>query len=192
MAGLDPAIHVFLAFPETKTWMPGTSSAKTRFALLPGHDDASLSIRLLTDETMPAYDNQNIFAKILRGEIPCYKVYESQHTLAFLDIMPRSPGHTLVIPKAPARGILDIADDDFAEVARTARRIARAAVRAFDAEGVIVQQFSEAASGQVVFHLHMHVMPMKAGVELLPAQTRKEDTAVLEEHATRLIAALKN
>ena len=72
--------------------MPGTSSAKTRFALLPGHDDASLSIRLLTDETMPAYDNQNIFAKILRGEIPCYKVYENQQTLAFLDIMPRLPG----------------------------------------------------------------------------------------------------
>ena len=141
---------------------------------------------------MPAYDDQNIFAKILRGEIPCYKVYENQQTLAFLDIMPRLPGHTLVIPKAPARGILDIADDDFAEVARTARRIAHAAVRAFDAEGVIVQQFSEAASGQVVFHLHMHVMPMKAGVELLPAQTRKEAATVLEDHAARLIAALKN
>ena len=141
---------------------------------------------------MPAYDDQNIFAKILRGEIPCHKVHENQHTLAFLDIMPRSPGHTLVIPKAPARGILDIEDDDFAEVARTARRIARAAVRAFDAEGVIVQQFSEAASGQVVFHLHMHVMPMKAGIDLLPAQTRKEAPAVLEDHAARMIAALKS
>jgi histidine triad (HIT) family protein len=139
---------------------------------------------------MTAYDDLNVFAKILRGEIPCYKVHENRHTLAFLDIMPRSPGHTLVIPKAPARGILDIADDDFAEVARTARRIARAAIRAFDAEGIIVQQFSEAASGQVVFHLHMHVMPMKAGVELLPAQTRKEDPVILAEHAARMIAAL--
>jgi histidine triad (HIT) family protein len=139
---------------------------------------------------MTAYDNQNIFAKILRGEIPCHRVFENRHTLAFLDIMPRSPGHTLVIPKVAACGILDIAADDFAEVARTARRIAIAAVRAFDAEGVIVQQFSEAASGQVVFHLHMHVMPMKAGRDLLPAQTRKEDPTVLEDHARRLVAAL--
>jgi histidine triad (HIT) family protein len=139
---------------------------------------------------MTAYDNQNIFAKILRGEVPCHKVLENRHTLAFLDIMPRSPGHTLVIPKLSARGILDIAADDFAEVARTARRIAIAAVRAFDAEGVIVQQFSEAASGQVVFHLHMHVMPMKAGRDLLPAQTRKEDPIVLEDHARRMVAAL--
>lgn len=141
---------------------------------------------------MTAYDNQNIFAKILRGEIPCYKVYENEHTLAFLDIMPRSPGHTLVIPKAPARGILDVAADDFAEVARTAKRIAIAAVKAFDAEGIIVQQFSEAASGQVVFHLHMHVMPMTTGVELLPAQTRSEDKKILEAHAAKMIAALES
>ena len=131
-------------------------------------------------KAMTAYDDQNVFAKILRGEIPCFKVYrETTRTFAFLDIMPRSPGHTLVIPKAPARGILDIAADDFAEVARTAKRIAVAAMKAFDAEGIILQQFSEPASGQVVFHLHMHVMPMRAGVELLPAQTRKEDVAVL-------------
>jgi histidine triad (HIT) family protein len=140
---------------------------------------------------MPAYDEQNIFAKILRGEIPCYKVYENPHTLAFLDIMPRSPGHTLVIPKAPARGILDIAGDDLAEVARTARKIARAAMAAFGAEGIVIQQFSEPASGQVVFHLHMHVMPVRAGVELLPAQTRQETPAALQEHAARMIAALE-
>jgi histidine triad (HIT) family protein len=140
---------------------------------------------------MTTYDDQNVFAKILRGEIPCYRVYENPHTLAFLDIMPRSPGHTLVIPKAAARGILDIPPDDLAEVARTAKKIAVAAVTAFDAEGIIIQQFSEAASGQVVFHLHMHVMPVKAGIELLPPQTRKEDSTVLEEHAARMIAALK-
>ena len=104
--------------------------------------------------------------------------------------MPRSPGHTLVIPKAPARGILDIAADDFAQVARTAKRIALAAIKAFNTEGIIVQQFSGAASGQVVFHLHMHVMPMRTGVELLPPQTRKEDAKVLEDHAARMIAAL--
>jgi histidine triad (HIT) family protein len=141
---------------------------------------------------MTEYDNQNIFARILHGEIPCNKVYENRHTLAFLDITPRSPGHTLVIPKAAARGILDIAADDFAEVARTARKIAIAAIKAFDAEGIIVQQFSGAASGQVVFHLHMHVMPMRTGVDLLPPQSRKEDARILEDHAARMIAALKD
>jgi len=141
---------------------------------------------------MATYDDQNIFAKILRGEIPSYRVYENRHTLAFLDTMPRSPGHTLVIPKAAARGILDIAADDFAEVARTVKKIAVATVKAFSADGVIVQQFSEAASGQVVFHLHMHVMPMRTGVELLPAQTRKEDARILEDHAARVIATLRD
>ena len=139
---------------------------------------------------MAAYDDQNVFAKILRGEIPCFEVFSDDRSFAFLDIMPRSPGHTLVIPRAPARGILDIADDDLAAVARTARRIAIAAKKAFGADGIILQQFSEPASGQVVFHLHMHVMPVRAGVELLPAQTRKEDMAVLADHAKRMIAAL--
>jgi histidine triad (HIT) family protein len=139
---------------------------------------------------MTAYDDQNVFAKILRGEIPCFEVFRDDRSFAFLDIMPRSPGHTLVIPRAPARGILDIADDDLAAVARTAKRIAIAAMTAFEAEGIILQQFSEPASGQVVLHLHMHVMPVRAGVELLPAQTRKEDMAVLADHAKRMIAAL--
>ncbi|MES5486121.1 HIT domain-containing protein [Bradyrhizobium sp. INPA03-11B] len=139
---------------------------------------------------MTGYDDQNIFAKILRGEIPSFKVDETDRTFAFLDIMPRSPGHTLVIPKAPARGILDIADDDLAAVARTAKRIAIAAMKAFAANGIIIQQFSEPASGQVVFHLHMHVMPVKEGVALLPAQTRKEEMDVLADHARRMIAAL--
>ena len=140
---------------------------------------------------MKLYDDQNVFAKILRGEIPCHKVLESQRTLAFLDIMPRSPGHTLVIPKAPARGIFDIPADDLADVARTAQTIALAAAKAFDAEGIILQQFSEAASGQVVFHLHMHVMPVRAGIELLPAQSRPEDPEVLRDNAAKLIAALR-
>lgn len=139
---------------------------------------------------MAAYDDQNVFAKILRREIPCFEVFSDDRSLAFLDIMPRSPGHTLVIPRAPARGILDIADDDLAAVARTGKRIAIAAMKAFDAEGIILQQFSEPASGQVVFHLHLHVMLVRAGIELLPAQTRKEDMAVLADHAKRMIAAL--
>ncbi len=139
---------------------------------------------------MPAYDNENIFAKILRGEIPCYKIYEDDHTLAFLDIMPRSPGHALVIPKAPARNILDISVEDFAHVARTAHKIAAAARRAFNADGITVQQFNEQAGGQAVFHLHMHVMPRSTGVALLPPMSHKESPKVLEDNATRLIAAL--
>jgi histidine triad (HIT) family protein len=140
---------------------------------------------------MTAYDINNIFAKILRGEFPCYKVYENDHVLAFLDIMPRVPGHTLVIPKAAARNILDITPDDFAHVARGTHKIAAAAMKAFKAEGITVQQFSEAASGQVVYHLHMHVMPRHDGIALLPPASRKEDGKVLEENAAKLIAALK-
>jgi len=140
---------------------------------------------------MTAYDTNNIFAKILRGELPCHKVYEDEHTLAFLDIMPRSPGHTLVIPKAPARNILDIAPDSLAHVIRTAKKIAIAGKKAFNADGITLQQFSEQAGGQVVFHLHVHVMPRVEGVALLPPASRKEDVKVLEDHTTRLIAALK-
>ena len=140
---------------------------------------------------MPRYDSDNLFAKILRGELPCHKVYEDERTFGFLDIMPRSPGHTLVIPKAPARNILDIATEDFAHVARASQKIARAAMTAFNAQGITVQQFSEAAGGQVVFHLHMHVMPRHDGVALLPPASRKEDGKVLEANAAKLIAALK-
>ena len=140
---------------------------------------------------MATYDDQNIFAKILRGDVPCYKIFEDNWTLAFLDIMPRSPGHTLVIPKVPARGILDIPADDLAGVARTAQKISQAAIKAFDAEGIILQQFSEPASGQVIFHLHVHVIPVRMGFELLPAQTRKENAKILEDHAARMIATLR-
>ena len=140
---------------------------------------------------MTVYDSNNIFAKILRGEFPCYKVYEDGHVLAFLDIMPRSPGHTLVIPKAPARNILDINVDDYLHVARATHRIAAAAKKAFDADGITVQQFNEAAGGQVVFHLHVHVMPRQDGIALLPPASRKEDTKVLEDNTAKLIAVLK-
>jgi len=140
---------------------------------------------------MTAYDSNNIFAKILRGEFPCYKVFEDDHVLAFLDIMPRSPGHTLVIPKAPARNILDINVDDYLHVARATHRIAAAAKKAFDADGITVQQFNEAAGGQVVFHLHVHVMPRQDGIALLPPASRKEDAKVLEDNTAKLIAALR-
>ena len=141
---------------------------------------------------MPAYDPNNIFAKILRGEMPSYKVYENDKVLAFLDIMPRAPGHTLVLPKAAARNILDIAPDDLAAVALAAQKVAKAAVQVFGADGVTVQQFNEGAGGQVVFHLHLHVIPRKNGVPMKPPASEKEKPDVLSEHALKLSAALKD
>jgi histidine triad (HIT) family protein len=139
---------------------------------------------------MPSYDTNNIFAKILRGELPSYKVYEDDKAFAFLDIMPRAPGHALVLPKAPARNILDVSPDDLAHVMKVAQKIAQAAMTAFAADGVTVQQFNEAAGGQVVFHLHVHVIPRHAGVLLKAPASFKEAPAVLAENAEKLKAAL--
>jgi histidine triad (HIT) family protein len=140
---------------------------------------------------MTAYDNNNVFAKILRGEFPCHKVYEDDHVLAFLDIMPRAPGHTLVVPKARARNILDIKVEDYLHVARATHKIAAAAKKAFHADGITIQQFNETAGGQVVFHLHVHVMPRQDGIALLPPASRKEDIKVLEDNASKLESALQ-
>jgi histidine triad (HIT) family protein len=139
---------------------------------------------------MPSYDANNIFAKILRGDMPCYKVYEDDKALAFLDIMPRAPGHTLVLPKAPARNILDVDPDDLTHVIKVTQRIAKAALKVFGADGVTVQQFNESAGGQVVFHLHVHVIPRKQGVALKPPASEKEKPEVLAEQAEKLKAAL--
>ena len=140
---------------------------------------------------MPAYDPNNIFAKILRGEMPSYKVYEDDKAFAFLDIMPRAPGHTLVLPKAPARNLLDVSPDDLAHVFKVVQKIAKASMRVFGADGITVQQFNESAGGQVVFHLHIHVIPRQAGVALKPPATVKEAPDVLAEQAKQLAAALR-
>jgi histidine triad (HIT) family protein len=140
---------------------------------------------------MPAYDPTNLFAKILRGELPSHKVYEDDKALAFLDIMPRAPGHVLVLPKAPVRNILDVAPDDLAHVVKVAQKIAKVSVEVFGADGVTLQQFSESAGGQVVFHLHVHVIPRKEGIALKPPASEKEAPEVLKEQAARLAAALR-
>jgi histidine triad (HIT) family protein len=140
---------------------------------------------------MSKYDPNNIFAKILRGELPAHKVYEDDKTFAFLDIMPRAPGHTLVIPKSPARTFLDISPDDLADLIKVTQKIAKAAVTVFSADGLTIQQFNEPAGGQVVFHLHIHVIPRRNGVPLKPPASVKEDPAVLSDQALRLAAALK-
>lgn len=138
-----------------------------------------------------AYDPGNIFAKILRSELPAYKVYEDDRVLAFLDIMPRAAGHVLVIPKAPARNLLDVAAGDLAAVMAVAQRIAQAQMQVFEAEGITLTQHNEKAGGQEVFHLHVHVIPRHAGVELRPPLSYKEAPEVLAEQAARLAAALK-
>ena len=140
---------------------------------------------------MPAYDQNNIFAKILRGELPCYKVYEDDKALAFLDIMPRAPGHTLVLPKAPARNILDVPADVLGHVAMVAQKVAKAGMKAFGADGVTIQQFNEGAGGQVVFHLHVHVIPRKQGVAMKPPASEKEKPEVLADHAKKIAAAIE-
>ena len=140
---------------------------------------------------MPGYDPNNIFAKILRGELPCYKIYEDDKALAFLDIMPRASGHALVLPKVPARNILDISPEDLAHVMKIAQKIAKASVEVFRADGVTIQQFNEGAGGQVVFHLHLHVIPRKNGVAMKPPASEKEKPEVLSDHALKLSAVLK-
>ena len=139
---------------------------------------------------MPSYDSNNIFAKILRGELPSYKVYEDDKALAFLDIMPRSPGHTLVLPKAPVRNILDASADDLAHVMTVAQKVAKGAMTAFGADGITIQQFNEGAGGQVVFHLHVHVIPRKVGAVMKPPASEKEKPENLTEHAKKLAAAI--
>jgi histidine triad (HIT) family protein len=126
------------------------------------------------------YDPGNIFVKIMRGELPCHKVYEDDKTFVFMDIMPRSEGHALVVPKAGSRNILDAQPEDLCDVIRTVQKIARAAVKAFQADGVTVAQFSEPAGGQVVFHTHFHVLPRWDGVEMGPSGRRGDDATIAE------------
>ena len=137
-----------------------------------------------------AYDNDNIFAKILRGEMPCHKVFEDDNTFVFMDIMPRSQGHCLVIPKAPSRNILDADSGSLAAVIDTTQRLSRAVVKAFDADGVTIHQFNEPAAGQIVYHLHFHVIPRFAGVKLQPHTGEMEDNEVLKANAAKIRQAL--
>ncbi len=141
---------------------------------------------------MSGYDNDNVFAKILRGELPCHKVYEDDETFAFMDIMPRCDGHTLVIPKVPSRNILDIDMADMTNVMTTVQKIARAQLKAFDADGITIQQFNEGAGGQVVFHSHVHVLPRHEGVKLRPHTGEIADQGELAANAEKLVQALKD
>lgn len=137
-----------------------------------------------------AYDNDNIFAKILREEIPAVRVYEDEHTLAFMDVMPQSPGHTLVIPKFAAENLFDLDLGAGAAVLATAQKVAAAVREAMQADGIMINQFNGPAAGQTVFHYHMHIVPRFDGVPLRRHSGDMEDSAVLEEHAGKIRAAL--
>ena len=138
----------------------------------------------------PAYENDNIFARILRDELPSERVYEDADTVALMDIMPRAPGHVLVLPRAPSRNILDIGAQDLERLMLTVQKIARAVKSAFDADGVTIQQFNETAGGQVVFHTHVHVIPRFEGQPLGPHTGDMAPADTLADHATRIRAAL--
>jgi histidine triad (HIT) family protein len=135
-----------------------------------------------------AYDPENIFARILRGEIPAHKVYENEHVLAFMDIMPRADGHTLVIPKQPARNMLDITPDALSNLVSGVQMVAKAVISAMDADGLTIQQFNETAGGQVVFHIHFHVIPRFEGVPMKPHTGQMADPDILKVNAEKIRA----
>lgn len=137
-----------------------------------------------------AYDPQNIFAKILRGEMPCLKVYEDEVCLAFLDIFPQGPGHTLVVPKVAATNLLTMPSDALGPYMASVQKVARAVQKAFQAEGLTVLQFNGAAGGQTVFHLHFHLIPRREGVGLIGhGQAVKASEEDLISHQAAIIAA---
>jgi len=137
------------------------------------------------------YDSENIFAKILRGEIPSTRVYEDADTVAFMDIMPRADGHVLVIPKTSCRNMLDATNEQMAAVMKTVQLMSRALMLAFDADGITLQQFNETAGGQEVFHLHFHVLARHEG-DRLGAPGEMGDQAVIGHNAEKIRASLLN
>lgn len=139
---------------------------------------------------MMSYDDTNVFAKILRGEMPSHKIYEDADTFAFMDIMPRGDGHCLVIPKAPSRNILDADPASLATLIASVQKVSRAVMKAFSADGVTVQQFNEPAGGQVVFHLHFHIIPRFEGVALRPHTGQMEKPDILAANAEKIRVAL--
>ncbi|TWD57952.1 histidine triad (HIT) family protein [Agrobacterium vitis] len=140
--------------------------------------------------SISAYDPDNIFAKIIKGEIPSVKLYEDDDTLAFMDVMPQAPGHLLVIPKQGSRNLLDADPSVLAKLIPVVQKLAVAAQEAFDADGVYVAQFNEPAAGQTVFHLHFHVIPRHEGQPLKPHVGGMENIDVLKANAAKIIAAL--
>ncbi|MEZ5507363.1 MAG: HIT family protein [Gammaproteobacteria bacterium] len=138
-----------------------------------------------------AYDSNNVFAKILRGELPCHKVYEDDHTLAFMDIMPQVDGHTLVIPKVEAITLFDLSPAQLGNVMATTQTVAAAVKKAFDFPGIVLFQLNGAEAGQTVPHLHFHILPSSLGSMMQRGHGAKmEDQQKLADFAARIRAAL--
>jgi histidine triad (HIT) family protein len=137
-----------------------------------------------------AYDRNNVFARILRGEIPAHKVFEDEHTLAFMDVMPQADGHALVIPKAEAENLFDLPGPALSATILTTQRVARAVQKAFAAPGILIAQLNGSAAGQSVFHLHFHVLPRHEGLDLRFHARDMADPALLAAHAARVRSAL--
>jgi histidine triad (HIT) family protein len=137
------------------------------------------------------YDANNIFAKILRGEIPCHKIMENDDCIAFMDIMPQTPGHCLVVPRAASRNLFDADPGVLSRTIASVQTIARAAVQAMSADGCRIVQFNEAAAGQTVFHLHFHVMPIAEGQAILPHAGAVADHTELAAQAKRIREAIQ-
>lgn len=138
-----------------------------------------------------SYDENNVFAKILRGDLPCHKIHEDNDTFAFLDIMPRSHGHTLVIPKAPATDLYDVDPDVLCTTIQSVKKLAPVICKAMDADGALIQQFNGEAAGQTVFHVHFHIVPRFEGVPLRAHAGEMEDPDVLTSNAEKIRAALE-
>lgn len=139
---------------------------------------------------MSTYDPNNIFAKIIAGQIPCEKLYEDQDVIAFMDIMPQADGHCLVVPKAPSRNLLDADPNMFSALFKQVQRIAQATKSAMQADGVTMMQFNEAAAGQTVFHLHIHILPRHDGIALKPHTGQMGDIAAIKANADKIRMAL--
>jgi histidine triad (HIT) family protein len=136
------------------------------------------------------YDSNNVFAKILRGEIPSVKVYEDAHVLSFMDAMPQVEGHTLVIPKEPAVDMLDLSPEGAAELMKATQRIAKAVKKALAPPGIMLMQLNGAAAGQSVFHIHFHILPRHAGIDMKLHAREMADPKTLEPLAAKIRAAL--
>jgi len=137
-----------------------------------------------------AYDRNNVFAKILRGEVPSAKVYEDNKTIAFMDVMPQADGHTLVIPKEEAENIFDLSPDGAAALMATTQKVAKAVKKALNAPGLMIAQLNGAPAGQSVFHVHFHVIPRSAGVDFRLHAREMEQPEKLKALAEKIKAAL--
>ncbi len=138
-----------------------------------------------------AYDSDNIFARILRGEIPAVKVFEDTRTLAFMDAMPQADGHTLVVPKEDAENLFDLSPAGAAAMMATTQKVAKAVKGALNVPGIMIAQLNGSPAGQSVFHVHFHIIPRSTGADFRLHARQMEEPAKLKAFAEKIKAALE-